>query len=266
MRKHKRMWELRQSADFPNTAELYIYGDVEGDEESFWTGETEKSETSAQSFREEFEKLGDVDEIRLYINSYGGSVYEGTAIYNQLRRHPAHITAYIDGFACSIASVIAMAADKVIMPKNAMMMIHNAWTWACGNAAELRKAAEDLDQINSGGMQAYLVKCGDKITEAELAEMLDRETWLTAEQCIKYGFADEYAEKEVDMSKSVQMLKNANLEFNKRIELQKNLAACLRELKRDAEASGNTPAPTPGAQETNQTIDFLSALAQMGEK
>ena len=106
------------------------------------------------------------------VAAFGGSVFEGTAIYNQLKRHPAHKTVYVDGFACSIASVIAMAGDEVVMPRNTMMMIHNMWSCVCGNAAELRKAADDLDIINDAGRQAYLSKAGDKLTEEKLAEMM----------------------------------------------------------------------------------------------
>ena len=97
----KNMWEFKQSAD-PAVAELYIYGDVESDSTNFWTGEVQRSETSANAFRAALEKIPELVQINIYINSYGGSVFEGTAIYNQLRRHPAHKTVYVDGFACSI--------------------------------------------------------------------------------------------------------------------------------------------------------------------
>ena len=179
----KRLWDLRQSAN-PGTLELYIYGDVESDGEDWWTGQTIRSETSAGHFRDELAKYPDAHDIHVYINSHGGSVFEGTAIYNQLRRHPAQVTVHIDGFACSIASVIAMAGDRVIMPRNAMMMIHNAYLYAVGNSAELRKAADDLDAINRGNWQAYLQKSGGKLSEEELCRMLDAETWLTAEDYV----------------------------------------------------------------------------------
>ena len=139
----KKLWELKQAAD-PGTVDLYIYGDVEGDSYDRWGDETIESETSANHFRDELAKYQEVKQINLYINSYGGSVFEGTAIYNQLRRHPANKTVYIDGFACSVASVIAMAGDEVVMPRNAMMMIHNAYMYTCGNAAELRKAGAEV--------------------------------------------------------------------------------------------------------------------------
>ena len=142
----KNMWEIKQAAS-ENTLDLFIYGDVEGDSYDWWTDEVIRSETSANFFREELAKYPNVTEINIYINSYGGSVFEGTAIYNQLKRHPAHKTVYVDGFACSIASVIAMAGNTVIMPKNALMMIHNMWMGTVGNAVELRKAAEGLDVI-----------------------------------------------------------------------------------------------------------------------
>ena len=154
-----------------------------------------KSQTSAQHFREELEKHKNAKFINLYINSTGGSVFEGSAIYSQLKRHNAKVTVYIDGFACSIASVIAMAGDKVIMSENAVMMIHNAWAVAAGNSAQLRKIADDLDVINKANKAAYLVKSDGKITNEELTEMLDNETYLSAEDCMKYGFCDEISSK-----------------------------------------------------------------------
>lgn len=224
----KRMWELKQQAD--NSVGLYIYGDVEGDSYDFWTGDVIESETSASHFRDELAKYPDAQQIDVFINSYGGSVFEGTAIYNQLKRHPAHKTVYIDGFACSIASVIAMAGDEIVMPRNALMMIHNMWMGVCGNADELRKAADDLDTINAAGRAAYLERAGEKLTEEQLAGMMDAETWLTAEQCIEYGLADRYAEQDADMSQATEVLQKANINLEQRINIQKSLAAQLRQL------------------------------------
>lgn len=253
------MWNLKQSAT-PGVLEIYIYGDVEGDSYDWWTDEVIESETSANHFRNELAKYPDINEIKIYINSYGGSVFEGTAIYNQLRRHPAQKTVYIDGFACSVASVIAMAGDKVIMPKNAMMMIHNAWMWACGNAAELRKSADDLDQINKGNRQAYLQKVGDKLNEEKLVELLDAESWLTAEECIQYGLADEYAEKDADLTAAKDILEKANLNLNQRIKIQKTMAAQLRDLIN--EPAPKTPKePEPKTEpEENKTVKLMAAL------
>lgn len=247
----KRMWEIKQ-ATAADTLEIYIYGDVQEDQRDWWTGQIIESETSAKHFRDELAKYPNVQQIDLYINSYGGSVFEGTAIYNQLKRHAAHKTVYVDGFACSIASVIAMAGDEIVMPRNALMMIHNAWMCACGNAAELRKAADDLDTINAAGRGAYLEKAGDKLDEATLVSMMDGETWLNAEQCIRYGLADRYAEQDADMQKAASVLQNAKLNIEQRITLQKSLAAQLRQLTNPVQ---EPPAPnTPPISESGTDI------------
>lgn len=190
-----RGWELRQEAGRPGTLQLYIYGYVESDNYDFWTGERIESDTSAEHFREELAKYPNAEEIEIYINSMGGDVVEGTAIYNQLKRHPAKKTVYVDGFAASIASVIAMAGDEVIMPANTLMMVHNMTWGVYGNPAELRKAADDLDVINGTGREAYLLKAGDKLTREKLTAMMDAETWLPARECVELGLADRLAEE-----------------------------------------------------------------------
>lgn len=248
----ERMWEIKQAAS-PNSLELYIYGDVEGDGYDWWRDEVIRSETSANAFRDALAAHPNVTQIDLYINSYGGSVFEGTAIYNQLRRHPAHKTVYVDGFACSIASVIAMAGDEVVMPRNTLMMIHNMWTSAVGNAAELRKAADDLDVINAAGRQAYLEKAGDKLDETALSAMMDAETWLTAEQCLQYGLADRYADADADMSGAAAVLQKANLTLEQRLTVQRSLAAQLRQLA----APPASPAPVPKHEVKNSVMELF---------
>jgi len=207
-----KLWELKQAAA-AKALDLYIYSDVESDGYDWWSGETIQSETSATYFRDALADAGDVEQINIYINSLGGSVMEGTSIYNQLKRHPAQKTVYIDGFACSVASVIAMAGDKIIMPKNTAMMIHNMWTICIGNAKDMRKAADDLDVLMEANRQAYLQKAGDKLTEEKLIEMLEAETWLTAEQCIEFGLADEFAgtEANIEDAKATLNAAKANL-------------------------------------------------------
>lgn len=215
---NNRFYEIKQQASTPDRLQLYIYSDVQADYEDYdWENNRWKkvvSETSSDFFRKKLDEYQNINYIDVYINSCGGSVMEGVAIYNQLRRHKAFKTVYIDGFACSIASVIAMAGDKVVMPANAVMMIHNAWTWCAGNAAELRKAAEDLDKINDASRQAYLQKSQGKISESELIQLLDAESYLTAKDCIKYGLADEMSENDIDLEaakQKIQQLKQNNL-------------------------------------------------------
>lgn len=180
------MWQMKTS---PKRLELFLFDTIDG-----W----EDSETSANTVRKML--TDDIEQIDVHINSIGGNVMEGVAIYNLLRRHKANVTVYVDGFACSIASVIAMSGDRVIMPKNAMMMIHNCWTVAIGNATELRKTAEALDKIMEGGRYAYLSKAGDKLTEEKLMELLEAETYLTSTECYELGLCDEVEEREVNLS------------------------------------------------------------------
>ena len=257
MKERKPMWEIRQSAN-AGTLDIYIYGDVESDSYDWLTDEVIESETSANHFRDELAKYPNATQINIYINSYGGSVFEGTAIYNQLRRNPAHKTVYIDGFACSVASVIAMAGDEIIMPRNALMMIHNMWMGAVGNSAELRKAADDLDVINTAGRSAYLAKAGDKLPEAKLIEMMDAETWLTAEDCITYGLADRLADQDADMKNAAEVLKNANLSAQQRIDVQRSLAAQLRELIKTEEKPKEKAEPEKDQKSNKNKFAFLT--------
>lgn len=147
-------------------------------------------QTSAVSFKQALNSLGDVEEIDININSPGGSVFSGIAIYNMIKNHPAKITAHVQGLAASIATCIAMAADKVVMPSNSMLMIHNAWSMGIGNAKDLRKLADDLDKINQTIFQSYIDK-NPKIDHAILQNMMDEETWLTASECKELGLIDE---------------------------------------------------------------------------
>lgn len=155
------------------------------------TDEYYDSDTSAAGFRDGLKSIGDVKTINLHINSPGGSVFEGIAIHNMLKQNKATVNVYVDGLAASIASVIAMSGDTIYMPKNAMLMIHNPWTLAMGNAKDLRKQADELDTIAKSSVTTYLAKAGDKLDEATLIQLLDDETWLTAEESVQYGLADQ---------------------------------------------------------------------------
>lgn len=194
--KPNKFWEMKMSADSNDTADIFIYGEIT---KWAWTGD---GEHSATTFKEELDSMGEVSTINLYINSPGGSVFEGIAIHNMLKRHKARINVHVDALAASIASVIAMAGDTIFMPKNSMMMIHNPWTFTWGNAAELRKEADDLDRIGNSSKQTYLQKAGDKLDEEKLQEMLDAETWLSADEAFEYGLCD-VVEEENNMAASI---------------------------------------------------------------
>ena len=193
----KPIYQLKVKDD---NAELYIYGDIASDY-CKWA----ESDVSANDIVTKLQSVH-AKSIDVYINSYGGEVAQGIAIYNALKRHKAKVTTYVDGFACSIASVIAMAGDVRKMYDNSLLMIHNAWTVAQGNAAELEKAAADLKVINEATKQAYIDVVN--ISENELTALLDAETWLTAEKAVEMGFATEVipAKKPVKASASAQDL------------------------------------------------------------
>jgi len=161
------------------TANINIYGDITSYP---WT----EKDVSAYNLSKEIEGL-DVEQINIYLNSYGGEVAEGIAIYNSLKRHKAAVKTVCDGMACSIASVIFMAGDERIMNNASLLMIHNAWTYTSGNADQLRKEADDLDKISNLSVKAYMEHIN--ISEEELRTLLDAETFLSPDEALEYGFA-----------------------------------------------------------------------------
>lgn len=161
-------------------AEIYIYGDIG---ESWW-----EETVSAAQFVKDLNAL-DTDAITVRINSIGGSVPDGLAIFNAMRRHKATITTEVDGMAFSIASLIAMGGDKVHMADNAMLMIHAPWTYAAGNAAELREVADQLDTWAAAMSTSYAARTGDQ--PAMLALLTDgKDHYYTAAEALESKFID----------------------------------------------------------------------------
>lgn len=185
-------------------ADINIFGDIAS--EGWFSSE---SSVSSYSLVRQLEELQDVKTINVHLNSYGGEVAEGLAIYNALKNHKAKVKTHVDGFACSIASVIFMAGDERIMNKSSLLMIHNAWTFAEGNAEALRKQADDLDIITSASITAYLEKVN--ISESQLRKLMDQESWLTPEQCIDMGFATSV--NNTSSNKASQSVKNKLVEL-----------------------------------------------------
>ncbi len=145
--------------------------------------------TTAQDFINQLGAVGDVQTITLQLNSPGGSVQDGIAIFNALKRHPAKIIVEIDGWALSIASLIAMAGDRVFMAENALMMLHNPWSGVTGNSEELRKGADLLDKVRDTMLSAYCGKSG--MDKDRVAGLMNEETWFTAEEALAAGLIDE---------------------------------------------------------------------------
>lgn len=195
---NKKYFQLTQNN---NEVDIQIYGDI-----TSW--EWLESDISSYTLSKQIEAL-ECDQINVYINSYGGEVAEGLAIYNQLKRHKAKVKTVCDGFACSAASVVFMAGDERIMSTASLLMIHNAWTRVQGNSKELRKQADDLDKITQASVNAYMKEIN--ITEEELKQMLDDETWITPQEAIEKGFitaiVNEKEAEEVSQSVKKSLMK-----------------------------------------------------------
>jgi len=142
----------------------------------------------AKAFLDELRALGPVAELTVRINSPGGSVFDGVAIYNALKRHDARLTVWIDGIAASIASMIAMAGDVIVMPENALLVLHDPSGLAAGTAADMRAMADALNKMAAGMVAAYREKSGRD--DAEIEALMAAETWLSAQEALELGFAD----------------------------------------------------------------------------
>lgn len=163
-----------------NDTEYSLYGEIVADQSYKWSND----DACPSDIREMLKAAGGKD-ITLRINSPGGDVFSGIAIYNQLKDYSGKITAVIDGMAASIASVIAMAADEIKMPENAYFMIHKAWTMAMGNADTMREEADVLDGLDETIFNAYRKKFTDETDEEAVRNLIKSESWLNAEETAK---------------------------------------------------------------------------------
>ena len=163
------------------TADLYFYGEIVSD----WWGAWDDLDQYPEAIRD-FLTEHEGKNLNIYINSGGGSVFAGLAIYNMLLRHKGKKTVYVDGIAASIASVIALAGDEIIIPSNAFMMIHKPWNSCCGNADDFRKMAEDLDAVETGIINVYKAHLAEGAEIETVKELVAAETWLNGEETAKY--------------------------------------------------------------------------------
>ena len=191
---------------------------------------------SDRDFTREIEAAGDdVELVNLTINSRGGDVDHGLAIYNYLRNHKALVSVRVDGIAASAASIIAMAGDEIVMPANALMMVHNPWTIAAGNAKELRKTADDLEQFENALLATYTARTGK--SDNEVRELVDAESWLTAEQAANLGFADKVESLE----------KPAAAVLAEAVNIPQSVLAKVADMENPSAPSGDSKTPaTPG--------------------
>lgn len=172
----------------PKSADLFLY-DIIGDS---WDG------TTAKQFAMDLAALGVLEELNIFINSPGGVVWDGVAIYNQLVRSKATKNVYVDGVAASIASVVAMAGDKIVTAKNAMWMIHDPYASVFGaRADEMRQIAARLDAIREVIKQTYTDRAGGKTKETQFGDWMKEEKWFSSSEALAAGLTDEVSEKEI---------------------------------------------------------------------
>jgi len=201
---YPRSWRIRPNAGMPHvvappegrpwysianqdsaTAEIIVYDEIG------YAG------YSAQDLVRDLRNLGKRD-LTVRLNSPGGEVFDGMAVHNALKRHPGHVTVHVDGLAASIASVIAMAGDRIVIAKNAQVMVHEASGLCIGNSADMKETAALLDRVSDTIAGVYADRAGGTV-KAWRSTMKD-ETWFSADEAIKAGLADEVADYEADRS------------------------------------------------------------------
>lgn len=247
------------------SADLYFYGDIASET---WESSWYEEDMAPGDVKEFLDELTGTEKINIHINSGGGSVFGGIAIYNLLKRNDAYKTVYIDGLAASIASVIAMVGDEVIIPKNAAMMIHKPMTsyfWTSKNADELRKDAEALDSCQELIMNTYMTKA--KATREEIEEKVNDETWLTGEEAAE--LFDLTVEEE---NNAVAYAGSAMFFSYKNMPEQVEKKAIKEDQKNDGKLSKErikeifNEAITEFAQREKEKAEILQSLDQYGER
>ena len=177
-----KFWKFKNQVSHDGPSNLYLEGTIASET---WWGD----EVTPEAFRNELRQMkGD---LLVHINSQGGDVFAGVTIYNALKDYSkgkGKVTVKVDGLAASIASVVAMAGDEIVMSPGSMMMVHNPWSMGVGSAEELRKAADTLDEIKDAILPIYTERSG--LSDEEVQDLMDNETWMTAEKAVELGFAD----------------------------------------------------------------------------
>ena len=232
-----RYWELKHE-DGQDDADLYIFGDIMSDKEAY----KGKNDRSAMDVVTAIENLT-AKNLTVHINSYGGDVKEGLAIYNCIKNSSMNVTTVDDGFACSAASVIFMAGKQRVMNDASLLMIHNPYMVTIGNPDELRKAADDLDVIAQASVEAY--KNNSNLSEEKIKELMKAETWILPAEAVEYGMATQIREKTEDgikqsaMKRIMQILSGAPKMDTDEDEIMAKLEAMDQKLDDIISAVGN---------------------------
>lgn len=220
---NRKFWNFTpRNAETNTPAELILYGDISSNS---WYGD----EVTPKLFDTELKALGDVDEIVVRINSGGGDVFAAKAIYTRLKDHKATITVKIDGWAASAATIIAMAGDKILIPADALFMIHNPKMGVLGHysAEEFIKLSNELEVVKQSIVKKYCDKTGKSADE--ISQMMDEETWLDGEEAVENGFCTElmFESVETETEDATHIIVNSvSLDLSKYKKPPKSLFNC----------------------------------------
>ena len=250
--RNKTNWRMEPVQEARKTL-LYIYDDVTEYGEFNWqTWEYDDSETSAKYFAEKLNEIPEGNEIELHINSNGGSVKEGVAIYNLLKQSKNHKTGIVDGVAHSVAFLILQSCDVRKMCLGTTALVHEMWMYCAGNATQLRKYADDLDDMMESNRKVFLQRA--TITEDELIEIMKNETYLTPDKALEYGLIDEImGEKKAEQNAGelLQKLQAMQKQLNEQQSFRQQLATMQTLTQKE---------PEKKKPEENTLLNFLKKL------
>lgn len=246
-----------------NKTMLYIYDDVSEYGDFDWETWSEKeSETSAKFFAKKLGEVAEGQTIELHINSNGGSVKEGTAIYNLLKQKNTKKVGIVDGVAHSVAFLILQACDERKMCLGTTALIHNMWLYCEGNAAQLRKYADDLDDMMEANRQIFMERA--TISEEELISLMEKETYLTPEKALEYGLIDEImkdqrkeADVEAEAKEAVRQLADMRRQMNSQQSFREQIKLMKEAAGKEGEASKETESKDTEEHTTNNILNLF---------
>lgn len=253
----------RQSAEDSNKYQLFIYDNITKYGDFNWeTWRYDDSETSANRIKEILQGIPEGSELEIHINSNGGEAFEAVTIYNLLCQFKGKKTSIVDGVAHSAAFIIPFACDYRKMGKGTAALFHNMWSYVQGNATQLRAAADRLDRLMESNRQIYLERAKN-ITEEEMIELMEKETILTPEMCLEYGFCDEITGYMADSEKQltdtqkrteqISQIERANEAFQKELSL-------LAEMSKRKKLEGQDKGSKCSNDAKKMVLDFAGAF------
>ena len=204
-----KFWNIASTLGDDKVLNVYVYGDIVTDRDS-WFGSPDDVVT--REFIKDLNNNPNAERINVYINSGGGEVFAAIAMAQQLQKHKAEVHTYVEGIAASAATIIAMAGDVRHMSRSSLYMIHLPSSSIRGNKHAMAKGIEVLEKVEDVIRMTYASKC--KISDEQLTELIDHESWLTADEALEYGFIDDVIEDQDKIENLIKDIQNDILNMN----------------------------------------------------